>query len=295
MVKNDEKKLNIYVKRTIDGGVKPIEILFFPVYDLLYGEVKAYKAELIIKSVVAGTLAPDDYFNVVDEKVLNKLALRAVKKAAETVSVFEKNGVKTQALFIKIPSSFIYFQNIFGALKRETERVKNENGGDFNEKQIAKICLTFDEQVTFADQNTLVSAVADIKSAGLKVAFCGYGGENFAIEKLISACPDYVFASKKLVKLCGDREKSSAVAPLINLVKGLSGEIIAENIESDDELTEFRTRDCYGFVPDENYSGRLPAKKVSLAINDIILNEKKLNGESFNALMPDFIKGGANE
>lgn len=294
MVKNNDKKLNIYVKRTIDGGVKPIEILLFPVYDLNYGEIKAYKAELVIKSVVAGSLAPSDYFNFADEKLLNKLALRAVKKSAETVFTLEKSGVKTQALFIKIPASFIYFHNIFGALKNELDRVKSENGGDFNEKQIAKICLTFDEQATFADGNTLKSAISDIKSAGLRVAFCGYGGENFAIEKLINACPDYVFTSKTFAELCENRDKFAAVAPLINFVKSLGGEAVAENIQTDDELREFRARDCFGFIPSENYSGRLPAKNVSFTVENAIKNEKELNGDLWQGAT-DFSEGGAND
>lgn len=293
MVNDNDIKLNISVKRAIESGIKPIEITLCPIFDLNYGEIKGYKAELVLKSVVAGTVFANEYFNAANEKLLNKLALRAIKKAAETVYSFKKSGVDVKMLFIRMPASFIYSQNVFGLIDAEKEKIKNiktknnrgeKNNGDINsnfaeqgetdeifvEKICKKICLCFDEQATFADDKTLSSAFSDIRAAGFKTALSGYGGDNFAIEKVINACPDYVFASRGLAELCQNREKSAAVAPLINLIKSLGGELIAENVFSDDELREFRARDCFGFIPASDYNGRMAVEKKSFSEKDAI-------------------------
>ena len=291
MVNDNDIKLNISVKRAIESGIKPIEITLCPIFDLNYGEIKGYKAELVLKSVVAGTVFADEYFNAANEKLLNKLALRAIKKAAETVYSFKKSGVDVKMLFIRMPAAFIYSQNVFGLIDAEKAKIKNlkaqngaksesangekntqtdENIDVFVEKICKKICICFDEQATFADDKTLSSAFSDIRAAGFKTALSGYGGDNFAIEKIINACPDYVFASRSLSELCQNREKGGAFAPLINLVKSLGGELIAENVFCDDELREFRARDCFGFIPASDYSGRMAVEKKSFSEKDAI-------------------------
>lgn len=77
----DTEKFNMYVRRSLLSGVKPIEMFFEPVLDCDVGEPLAYRGYAKVNSVVAGVLAPGDYLGAnVSEKVLADFTMRVLKK-----------------------------------------------------------------------------------------------------------------------------------------------------------------------------------------------------------------------
>lgn len=260
------RQLNNLVARTLQSGVKPFEIALEPVYDCYYGEAEAYRASLFVNSILSGRLAPEDYMrHGTDEKILSDVSLRALKKilalkkklsgeteaeASETATIGTATRIK--AIFVRCATALLSEPELYSRIKAV---LKSENAdGD-------GIYLEFFPEAFEAETDVLKAAFGDVRAAGLKVAIDGYGGENFPIEKLLVVCPDAVFTDESVSKLVTDREKSAAVAPLINLVKGLGGKVIAENVGNDDELREFRTRECFGFIPSSAYSGSTGAVK----------------------------------
>lgn len=246
-----EKQLNSYVARTIASGVKPLETVLEAVYDCYYGEIKGYRASLTVNSVVSGTLYPEEYMrSAADGKLLSDISLKAIKKACKIKKIFdraqEKDGLRSGELYIRCSSSLLEDSELYTRLKDVLSALGESGKG---------LYLEFYPEAFELDTEILKNAFRDIRAAGLKVAVDGYGGKDFPIEKVISVCPDVVFTSTELNALVTDRERYSAVAPLLNLVKSLGGKAIAEKVDYDEELREFRARDCAGFVPSEKYSG----------------------------------------
>ena len=263
------KQLNNLVARTLQSGVKPFEMILEPVYDCYYGEAEAYRVSLAVNSIISGRLAPEDYLRGgSDGKLLADVSLRALKKALALKKTLEAksetddgstvsgnatnidstniNPINVKAIFVRCATALFSEPELYSRIRAV---LKSENADGEG------VYLEFFPEAFEAETDALKGAFGDIRAAGLKVAIDGYGGENFPIEKLLAVCPDAVFSDGKLPKLVTDREKSAAVAPLINLVKGLGGKVIAENVENDEELREFRTRECFGFIPSANYSG----------------------------------------
>lgn len=258
------EKLNNYVKYTVESGVKPIEVFLSPVCDCYNGNVVAYRANVCVNSMLTGVLTPNDYLNCsADENTLEKFAFRSVKKVLLCQKALQTARIPFKKLFVRCPSSLIYAEDLYTCLKSSLA----ECGVDEKNNQV---CLEFECSVMDAEAEKLCAVFADIRAARFSVAVNGYGGENFAIEKLLGVCSDYLFADKKITELVSNREKRSALAPLVNLAKSLGGEIIACGVENDDELREFRSRDCYGFVPDENYRGALSVKAFNKSAAAVI-------------------------
>lgn len=246
-----EKQLNSYVARTIASGVKPLETVLEAVYDCYYGEIKGYRASLTVNSVVSGTLYPEEYMrSAADGKLLSDISLKAIKKACKIKKIFdraqEKDGLRSGELYVRCSCSLLEDSELYTRLKDVLSALGESGKG---------LYLEFYPEAFELDTEILKNAFRDIRAAGLKVAVDGYGGKDFPIEKVISVCPDVVFTSTELNALVTDRERYSAVAPLLNLVKSLGGKAIAEKVDYDEELREFRARDCAGFVPSEKYSG----------------------------------------
>lgn len=258
------EKLNTFVKYTVDSGVKPIEVLLLPIYDCYNGDKIAYKSLIRVNSVLTGTLNPSDYLNcIADEKTLEAFAYRSIKKTLSAQNALKNAGVRFKNLFVGCNASFLYSDGLYTSLKA----LIAENGVNGKDNGV---CVEFSGSVTEIETVKLKDAFSDIRSAGFKVAVDGYGGEGFSIEKLLSVCPDYVFLDEKAAGLAVDREKRAALAPLVNFARSLGAEIIAQGVVSDDELREFRSRDCFGFIPDGRYRGVLDVGGLSATVAETI-------------------------
>jgi len=255
------KQLNSFVTRTINSGVKPLELIFEPVYDCTYGEVEGYRAGVYVNSVITGRLTPEDYMRSdADGRLLADLSLRAIKKVCAATSAAENAGITLKCIFIRCATTLLEETDLFGRIKTVLREENRDGDG---------LYLEFLPEAFELDAETLANAFRDIRAAGLKTAIDGYGGKDFPIEKVISVCPDVAFTAAEVAKYVTDREKYAAVAPLINLVKGLGGKVIAENVSTDEELREFRMRDCFGFTPSESYAGSTGATKMRLTDEEL--------------------------
>ncbi len=264
------EKLNIFARRTLASGVKPIETLLTPVFEADFGDVAAYRVQLKINSVVAGVLGEKDYLSAqIPEDTAVKYALRSVRKAVAAFAELTKNNLPCPMLFVRCPVALIYAENAGGLLASELAGAAAEN--DVEARAFAgKICLEFDASATDADGETLNAFFAEARALSLKIAVDGLGGEGFALEKLLCACPDFAFTSARLNAIATDTEKKNALAPVVNLLANLGGRVVAAEIENDEELREYRARDIFGFVPGAGYAGRLNVRQETIALERLI-------------------------
>ena len=274
------EKLNIFARRTLGSGVKPIETTLTPVFEADFGDVAAYRMQLKINSIVAGVLGENDYLSAqIPEDIAVKYALRSVRKAVAAFAELTKNNLPCSMLFVRCPVALIYAENAGGLLSSELSGAATEN--DVDARAIAgKICLEFDASATDADGETLNTFFAEARALSLKIAVDGLGGEGFALEKLLCACPDFAFTSARLNAIAADAEKKNALAPVVNLLANLGGRVVAAEIENDEELREYRARDIFGFVPGAGYAGRLNVRLETIALERLI--EKSAAEEDFS-------------
>lgn len=278
------EKLNTYVRYTIECGVKPFEVFLQPISDCYGGEAIAYRALIRVNSVISGALDPNDYlFSISDEEVAVQLGRRIVKKAIAALRVLEEGNVPCKMLFVRCPQALLFCPDLYVRLKAllaesdataaNNNAANGNNGGNGNKYVNAigkKLCLEFDGGITSETGSRLSEGFAAIRAAGCKTAIYGYGGEAFSIESLLTSCPDYLFLDERVASFAVDREKRATVAPLVNLAKSLGGEVIASGVASDDELREFRSRDCFAFIPDANYKGTSDAPRAIKTAEQIV-------------------------
>ena len=280
------EKLNIFARRTLGSGVKPIETTLIPVFEADFGDVAAYRMQLKINSVVAGVLGENDYLSAqIPEDIAVKYALRSVRKAVAAFAELTKNNLPCSMLFVRCPVALIYAENAGGLLASELSGAATEN--DVDARAFAgKICLEFDASATDADGETLNTFFAEARALSLKIAVDGLGGEGFALEKLLCACPDFAFTSARLNAIATDAEKKNALAPVVNLLANLGGKVVAAEIENDEELREYRARDIFGFVPGAGYAGRLNVHLETIALERLIEKSAAEEGVAVDETAP---------
>ena len=256
-----EQKFNILVEESVKSGVKPLELRFQPACDCNYGEIRAIRSELRVNSVLAGVIDPENYLAQSDEQTLTEISLKAIDKAIKAINALESRGVRYKFLSVKVDTAIALNADPYSLIKTALEKASATG---------EKLCLEFPASVTDISGEKLKNAFSDIRAAKVKIAVGGYGGENFAMEKLLSACPNVIYTDPTLAKLALSDEKAAAVAPMLNFAKSLGAEIIADGVENDDELREFRSRDALAFIPSENYRGNTAVKKGFITLKDVI-------------------------
>lgn len=263
------QKLNLFARRTLQSGVKPIETLVTPLFDADFGDAIAYRLQLKVNSVFSGVYAAEEYLSPrLSERISVKYALRSLRKALKAYAEFANCAIPCSVLFVRCPVSLLYAKNV-GKLLSDELAVCSE--GDESLQGIAdRICLEFDGSAMDADGATLESVFAEIRALRLKTAVDGLGGEEFALEKLLCACPDFAFTSARLNALTTDPQKSGALAPVVNLVANLGGRVVADGIETDEQLREYRSRDVFGFLPSARYTGRLNVTSGARPLEEVL-------------------------
>ena len=266
--------------------MKPIETTLTPVFEADFGDVAAYRMQLKINSVVAGVLGENDYLSAqIPEDIAVKYALRSVRKAVAAFAELTKNNLPCSMLFVRCPVALIYAENAGGLLASELSGAATEN--DVDARAFAgKICLEFDASATDADGETLNTFFAEARALSLKIAVDGLGGEGFALEKLLCACPDFAFTSARLNAIATDAEKKNALAPVVNLLANLGGRVVAAEIENDEELREYRARDIFGFVPGAGYAGRLNVHLETISVERLIEKSAAEEGVAVDETAP---------
>lgn len=249
------QKLNLFARRTLQSGIKPIETLVTPLFDADFGDAIAYRLQLKVNSVFSGVYSAEDYLSPrCGERISVKYALRSLRKALKAYAEFIDGGIPCSVLFVRCPVSLLYAKNVGKLLSDELTAYSE---GDERSQDIAeKICLEFDGSAMDADGTMLESAFSEIRALRLKTAVDGLGGEEFALEKLLCACPDFAFTSARLNAIATDPQKSGALAPVVNLVANLGGRVVADGIEGDEQLREYCSRGVFGFLPSARYTGR---------------------------------------
>lgn len=260
----EQGQLNSYVARTVAAGVRPIELLLRPICDCYDARAISYQAIVRVNSLLAGVLEPDDYlYGTEDETVLTAFTLRALRKALTAERSLAGAHVPCRTLFVRCAASLLHTDGLYTALRLAAAECGRDGKG-------GGVSLEFDADVMDAEPETLRAAFATIRAAGFSVAVNGYGGDTFAIERLLTVCPDHLLTDARVAALTEDRERRDTFAPLIHLPKSLGAEVFVTDVSSDDALRECRMRECAGFIPSRRYRGALSPDAEMRTVSAVI-------------------------
>lgn len=255
------EKLDIYVSRTLESGVLPIELKFRPVYDCFGGRVTAYRGQSFINSIVYGVLTPKEYDKAVDMSETGvALAMADLKKAFKAAELLRRKYVRFEWVSVRCPSYMLLEKDLYSRLK------KLAVGENFAHPEL--ICLEFGEDVLTLGGDSR-KGFSDVKAMGFKTAIRGFGEDTFSVASLIDFTPNVVFMSERLIDLLKDRNKAAVMPSFVRVAKSLGIQAVACGIENDDQIREIGRVEALGFLPAENYKGNVPAESKFFGIGEL--------------------------
>jgi len=103
-------------------------------------------------------------------------------------------------------------------------------------------CVEISEQQIISDPSYLMEPVKELRKAGVKIAIDDVGFGRSCLESLIVLEPDIIKIDKKWVRgAARDKMRHQALKRIILVAKALEAEVIAEGIESEEDLNVIKS------------------------------------------------------
>lgn len=260
-----------YVRMTLDSGIAPLELRYCQVNDC-YGKLPvAYRTSTVINSVTMGVLTQEKYSFAADSTEQGiRLARWNICEAMKAIKKFEEAGRHIQWLSVRCPAILATEVDMYDWMKKLME----EN--DFQTPE--KLCLEFPQSLLFEQNEKAQISVLNLKLLKVKSIMSGCAANDCPIGNLMDVPVDMVFLDESKTKLTGDRDKGAVISALLQYIRSMDIEIIAEGVIEDDQLPLLHRAECFGYIVSDDYYGYTEYGSKTMTLEEAIAQKEEDNG-----------------
>ena len=249
------RKLEISNKIKLGMDNKEFTLYYQPQYNLNTCELVGFEALVRWLHPIEGFIPPMEFIPLAEESgQIYNLEQWIIQMALNQKKQWEDQGYNDLELSINLSvktlSSEIYF--------RQLETLLSTYKVDYS-----KIILEITETAYISDIDLTVKKIKRLRNKGLKIALDDFGTGYSSLTYLKKLPIDYVKLDRSFINLIPQNDIDSLIIEkVISLAKGLKFGVIAEGIETNEQLEYLRKFNCdcgQGFL----LSKPLPLEKVN--------------------------------
>ena len=223
---------------------KDIYLQYQPQYELKTNSIVGFEALMRIRSDKLGFLIPDEFIPVAEESgLIIELSAWLIRKACSFSKSLIDHGIYNKHVSVNISSVQI---NRSGFIEFISE-ILEETGLP---PQYLDIEIT---------ETTLVSSIMDatellqkLKQLGVKVSLDDFGTGYSSLNYLTNMPIDTLKIDKSFIdNICTNKKDASITKSIIGLAHSLNITVVAEGVETEEQLELLRSQDCdivQGFI-----------------------------------------------
>jgi diguanylate cyclase (GGDEF)-like protein/PAS domain S-box-containing protein len=235
---NDQFKEAVELEEEVRQGIKNNEfyMVYQPIYETFSNQIVGFEALMRWKK--EGLQYPPSIFIKVleDTKMISKVSFNIMPNTLKFIA--EMNKVYNKNYFIAINISSLQF-----------------NQKDFNEKILeavnisgikpCNVCLEITENVFLHDVNNISDKLKKIKKIGFSVALDDFGTGYSSLQYIKDLPIDKIKIDKSFVEgLPTSNGDKAIISSVCSLAKNLSLELVAEGVETIEQLNYLSSMDC---------------------------------------------------
>ncbi len=196
-----------------------------PIFHL--GNMSTFGYEFLSRCSVAGFEMPDDFFRISLEANLLTLVDHQCFKTCVTAGSSLPFGIHRHLNLFPSTMINIPVDNLISSIPAQFRN------GSF--------CIEISEQQIIGDPSYLIEPVREIKRANIQIGIDDVGFGRSCLESLILLEPNIIKIDKKCVKgIAKDAAHARALKKILRVAEALGTEIVAEGIESHEDLEVLR-------------------------------------------------------
>jgi len=212
-------------------------LVYQPKVDINTNKMASMEALVRWNHPEEGNVSPVEFIPIAEEGgVIHSLGLWVLRKACEQTKIWHTKGLTSLQVAVNVSPSQLLSANFIDCV---TEAL---NEFDL-EAKFLEIEIT--EEVMVKDQDTCISVLKKIHEMGISIAVDDFGTGYSSLGYLNRFPLSKLKIDRSFVtNIHQDKSNNAIVRAIIALSMSLKVKVIAEGIETDEELTELKTLGC---------------------------------------------------
>ena len=238
-------------------GGEELRLYYQPDIDLTTGTVVGVEALVRWKHPSLGLLGPGDFIRVAEESgLVIALGEWVLNQACGEIAAWPAGPKNSRPLIAVNLSAAQLSQPSF------VDSVRAALGETGLEP--AQLCLEITESVLMEDVDTTTAALGHLKQLGVRLAIDDFGTGYSSLSYLRRFPVDIVKIDRSFIASVGlDPAADAIVAAVVNLSHALGLDVVAEGVETDDQLVAIRALGC-DRAQGHYWSKALPANELGV-------------------------------
>jgi diguanylate cyclase (GGDEF)-like protein len=219
------------LRQALDAG--EIFLAYQPQMNADTGEITGFEALVRWQHPRQGLIAPDVFIPIAEQSgFIVPLGAWVLREACSEAARW------ANPLRIAVNLSPVQFQQ--GALTKRVKAILSETG-----LEPSRLELEITESALMRDRDATIAALDELKAYGIRIAMDDFGTGYSSLSNLQSFPFDKIKVDRSFVSMIEDDEKaSSIVKAIIGLGHSLALPIVAEGVESHEQLNRLRLERC---------------------------------------------------
>lgn len=230
----ESSAIKINLSHAIEKG--QLEVYYQPQMDLKSSKVIGLEALLRWKHPVLGMVSPEKFIPIAEETGhIVSIGKWVINKVCEQISEWRERGVPLLKVAINVSPVQIHENTLVPYMKKLLEY--NQVNPELLEIEITEsVVQNIEESITF---------ITEIKKIGVRVSIDDFGTNYSSLSVLPQLPLDFLKIDKSFIKDVSDVENmKKVVKTIVNLGQNLKLKIVAEGIETIEQLMDLKELNC---------------------------------------------------
>jgi polar amino acid transport system substrate-binding protein len=244
---DSEKRLRYAVKSNF------FEVYYQPQIDIKTMEISGAEALVRWIDPERGIISPMDFIPLAEETgLINELGRWVLKTACKQIKEWENKGHKKISIAVNLSTKQLLQQELVSIIKEILDEANLEP---------SRLEIEITETIAMKNIDTAMYILKDLKKMGIKISLDDFGTGYSSLNYLKILAIDYLKIDKSFITDIQESESQGEIAKaVITLAHGVNLEVIAEGVETVEQLEFLRKFNCDKFQG-YWYSPPVPAKE----------------------------------
>lgn len=249
-----------YVRQTVKSGVAPLELRYTAINGCYAKMPFAYRTATFLNSVVMGVVKQEEFSfatNVTETGI--RLAKWNILEAGRHLKAFAEAGRHVDWISVRCPIALAMNVDLYEWMIAALREAKIEDP--------SKLCLEFPQSLLLCKEEKARLSVLDMKLLKVRTLLSGVGGVDCPTARLTAIPVDMVLLDEKTTALTNDRNKPNVVPTMVQYLRSMRTEVIANGVADDDQIRTLNRAECLGYTTANRYKGTTEpgARRMTLA------------------------------